>query len=157
MKALLNNKRELWSSKALAAAKEEAPIRQESNQLENSRTNEEEVIAREVKSALKDLVSTKLATIVEGLLDIILGKLSNSAQNGIRSVFYNVMEQFMLELLRKDVIEEMLDAHLGKFLDTEQPPSGFQRSCEPPAHVWPILRVLLGISEIMQWMRTSTV
>lgn len=46
----------------------------------------------------------------------------HKAQSGIRSVLYNVMEQEILDLLRKKVIGETLNAGIAKFFDTDAAP-----------------------------------
>lgn len=53
----------------------------------------------------------ELATIVRESLDDILRTFFG---NGFRSVFYNVVEQAMVDLLRKDAIAEMLHDCIAK-------------------------------------------
>lgn len=50
-----------------------------------------------------------------------------NSQSGIRSVVYDVDEQLMLDLLRKDVIGEKLDRHIAKFFDTEAATDGLSK------------------------------
>lgn len=51
-------------------------------------------------------------------MDDILRSSYHNAQNGICAVFYKVVEQIMLDLLRKDGIGETVNAHIAKVLDT---------------------------------------
>lgn len=124
LEATLNDKREPWSNEAAAAANEGAPVKNESRQISNRHTNEGDVIAREVRSAVSDLVTTELATVLEESLENILRESFHNWQSGIRSVVYNVLEQVILDLLRKDVIGETLEAHIGKVFDTDEAAEG---------------------------------
>lgn len=45
----------------------------------------------------------------------------------MRSGVYNIIEQAMLDLPRKDVIEEMIDAQLAKVFDTDAGNEGFSK------------------------------
>lgn len=74
-------------------------------------------IANKAKTALKQLVSDELATLVEGSLDDILPTSFHSAQSGTRQVVYNVMEQIIPDEL-SEVVIGYLDAHIAKILDT---------------------------------------
>lgn len=100
-----------------AAANEEVRVEQESRQIENRRTREEDVIALEVKHEVTELDRTELSTMIEEWLEEILWKSFHNVQSCIQSVIYNVVEQDMLNLLRKDVIKETIDAHIAKFFD----------------------------------------
>lgn len=73
------------------------------------------------------MVTTKMATMVQKSLDDILRTSFHNTQSGMRSVFYNVVEKFMLDPLRKDVFGQMLDAHIAKSLDTDTAAEGFSR------------------------------
>lgn len=77
------------------------------------------MIAGEVESAVKELVTTKLGTMVEKSLGDILRTSIHNAQRGIQSVIYRDLEQVMRYRIQKDVIGEMIDAHIAKFLDTD--------------------------------------
>lgn len=98
---MLNDKWELWSSKAARAVIEEAQAKHESCQIENDCTNEENVIARDIESAVKKLVMTERATMVEELPDYILMTSFQKGQSCIRSVDYNVIEKIMLDFLER--------------------------------------------------------
>lgn len=78
----------------------------------------ERCISNEAQAPIKQLVTDELAMLVEGSLDDIPCTSYCNAQSGIRSVVYRVLEQVMLDLLRKDVIEETMDAHIAKVLNT---------------------------------------
>lgn len=89
--------------------------------------NKEHVIAREVKSAAKELITTELANIVKESLEDILRTSFHNAQSSTQSVLYNVVEQDMLGLLPKDVISEAVDAHIVKFFDTYATAEGMSK------------------------------
>lgn len=74
-----------------------------------------------MKGVMKQLVAEELATLVliEELLDDILRLSHHNAQSEIRSAMYNVREQIMLDLLRKEIIGETLGGHVAKLLDTD--------------------------------------
>lgn len=65
----------------------------------------------------------------------------HNARNRIHSVVYNVVEQVMLDLTRKDVHGGMLDAHVARFFDTD-------------AVTEVILNRLLASSSIMETIKT---
>lgn len=48
----------------------------------------------------------------------LLGDIVPQAQRGIRSVIYDVFEKVTLDVLLKDVLGEMLDAHVAKVFYT---------------------------------------
>lgn len=79
---------------------------------------EQNLVATEVKSSVKDLIANELSTMIKESLDKKLRKSLHNAQNGILSVMHSVVEQVMLNLLRKDVIEDTLEAHIPKVFDT---------------------------------------
>lgn len=88
---------------------DEAHAESESLQIENHHTEDEELIIREVKSAVKEMVANKLSSMVQKSLDDFLRTLLFNLQRGIRPVVYEVAEQVMLDLIRKDVIGETVD------------------------------------------------
>lgn len=69
------------------------------------------------KDTTKQLVTGEPATLPGELLESILRTSYHKAQNGILPVRYIAAEPVMLYLLRKYVIGETLDAHIGKFFD----------------------------------------
>lgn len=56
---------------------------------------------------------------VEEVLNDILAKTIQYAQNGVWSFVYTVVEQGMLDLLFKDIIEERLEAYKATNFDTD--------------------------------------
>lgn len=66
---------------------------------------------------MKKLIIDELEKVLKELLDDIIRRVYHNAQCGIRSVVYNVVEQVMLDQLRKDVSRETLNAHTAKLLD----------------------------------------
>lgn len=85
------------------------------------------MIVREVNAAAKEKNLTEFSTSSEDSLDDILSKSFFKAQCSIQSVFYNVAEQVLLELLRKYVIEKMLDAYIAKLLETNGAAEGLRK------------------------------
>lgn len=55
---------------------------------------------------------------VEEALDEALPIALHNTQSEVRSVVYNRVEQIMLDLLRKAVIGEILDAHIMNYFNT---------------------------------------
>lgn len=87
-----------------ATVHEQAPVTLGIRHIESIGINDDEdMIAREVKSAVKKIVTNKLSTMVEESLDDILITLFNKVQNSNHSVVYNFFYQLLLDHLRKDV------------------------------------------------------
>lgn len=97
-----------------ASANEEVPSEADQRPIESRRDENDELIAREVKCAEKQLVANKMATMVKEVLNDVLRKTLHNVQSSGQSVVYNVVEHVMLDLVCKDVIRETLDAHLAK-------------------------------------------
>lgn len=76
------------------------------------------MIAQGVNWPVKELGRTQQQTMVEEYLARVLRTLFHNPQRIIQLVACNVVEQVMLDLLRKDVCGKMSDAHITKFLDT---------------------------------------
>lgn len=98
---------------------DETPVEIHISPTESCSTNHEDMIAREVKSAVKDLVANELSTMIEELLDDILRKSLQNGQMDIRAVVYNTVDQVMLDVLHTDVNGDTLDAHIANFFDTD--------------------------------------
>lgn len=81
-----------------AAASREAPVEQKSRHTENLHEENENVITREQESAVMNLVTKKMGTMVEEALDNVLLKTFQNAQRGVCFLVYNVLEQIMLQL-----------------------------------------------------------
>lgn len=116
--ALLDYESKLWFSKAVAGTNNQEQVEHETGRIEIHRTNEGDMIEREVKSCVKKLDTTKLLTMGEKELNDILRASSHNSQSCIRSVVLNSLQQAMLNLLRKDVIEETLSSHIAECFDT---------------------------------------
>lgn len=87
------------------------------------------MIAREFRSAVKEMVTKELLSTVGESLNDFIGTSFYNTQSIIWSVIYNVVEQVVLDLLRKNVIAETIDLHIAKILDSDGAPSGFRRVC----------------------------
>lgn len=71
------------------------------------------------KATVEQVISEELTTFVNESFDDILCTSYNNTRSGIRSVFYIVMEQAVLDPLCKDVIgEKILYPHRAKFFET---------------------------------------
>lgn len=79
-KPALNKKSEPWSGKAAGAANEEAPGEFDQRHIESRRSDNDELIAREVKSAVKNPVANKMANMVKVVLDKVLRKKLHNAK-----------------------------------------------------------------------------
>lgn len=71
-KVALNDEMKPWCREARAAGNDDPSVTHESLYIESCCTNEEDMIAREVKFAVKALVSTELSNIVEKALADVL-------------------------------------------------------------------------------------
>lgn len=67
-----------------------------------------------MRAAVKQLVTEELKKLVEETPDNILCTFYHNAQGGLRSVSYNAVEQVLLDLLRKDIICEILAETIAK-------------------------------------------
>lgn len=76
-------------------------------------------MARGVQSAVKELVTNEMATLVDTALDDFLRKTPHSSQSDVRSVVWNVVEQAIFDLLCLEVLRETPDAHDKKLFDTD--------------------------------------
>lgn len=85
------------------------------------------MITQEVKSACQDMVMNELSTMLEGSLGDILRTPYHNVQSGIQSAVYKVVQQGMLDLLRKDVIGVQLDAHKVKFFEINAADKGVSK------------------------------
>lgn len=75
----------------MSAANEMAQVEQESRQIQIRFINEEDLIAKEIKSVVKELVTTKLPAMTEEILDDILRTSFHNAQSHIRPAVYNII------------------------------------------------------------------
>lgn len=92
------------------------PIYESSGQ--NSRTDNKDVIAPDLKFAVKELVAKELLALVEESQDDILSTSSDPLQSSIPWDVGFLLEQAIFGLPHKDMIGEMLYAHIGKFFKT---------------------------------------
>lgn len=92
-KAALNDESKPKSSEATAAANEEESVEQEGRQIENYYTNEEDVIAREVKSTGKELIADKMGATVAEDLGNGLRKTLHDMQNGSGQSFKTLLSR----------------------------------------------------------------
>lgn len=73
-----------------------------------------------MKSAVKLFVPYNKPSMVEEALDDVQSRMYHRAQSGVLSVVFNVVEQVILDLLPKDVIGKLLEAHIAKSYDTDE-------------------------------------
>lgn len=116
--AALTVEKELWSGELADSVNNNPNDEQESRPMESHRTSDEDVIAREENSVVKDLIANELYTWIEKSLGTYNANRSKTRKSSIWSVVYIVFEQVMLDLLHKHVISDTLDAHISKLFDT---------------------------------------
>lgn len=85
---------------------------------DSCRTDDENWIAREVKSAVKELLVKEFSSMIKEWPYNILRKLLHNAQSGIRSVEYNTVEQVMWDLQCENIFREILGTHPSELFDT---------------------------------------
>lgn len=78
---------------------------------------------------MKDSVANGKETTVEKALRDVLPKTFHNEQRDIRPFEFIIVEQDMLDLLRKDVIGEMLDVHNSKFFETGEATEELSNRC----------------------------
>lgn len=83
--------------------------------VERCRIENDELITRDVKSAVNEVISNEMTTLVEESLDDILQIMLHYTQSGILSVVYNVVEQEMLDQLNKKVMDDKLITYITNF------------------------------------------
>lgn len=66
-----------------------------------------------------------MAIMVKKALDDALRKKLHNAQSGVRSVVYTVVEKVMVNLLRKDINEDTVEAYIQSYFDTNTAAEGF--------------------------------
>lgn len=81
----------------------------------------ESVVAKQVAGEMEQLVSKEILTLVADSLSDILQWSYEKARTGARSVFYNVVEQMVFDMLRYERIDEFLDNRITKYFDTNDP------------------------------------
>lgn len=89
------------------------------DRLSKSQSAQNNHFREEGKAVVKQLVAGKLTKLVQGTLKDILCTFYQNSQSSIHSVVYIVVEQVMLNLLRKDAISETLVGHNTKFVNAE--------------------------------------
>lgn len=123
---------------------DEAPVELENSHSKNYCTNKEELIAREVKYAVKEMITNELSVIVQNLLDDIQRTSFHNRQGGIPSVVDKVVLQVMLDLLRKYVFGETVDAHIKKLFDTDAAAEGMLKSFPSPSSFMAPIETFVG-------------
>lgn len=151
--ASLKDESEPWSGKMAVGAHCEPTVESKSPPNESHRTSDEDVITKEGKSTKKELVASELSTLIEKSPDNVLRKSLHNVQSSIRSGIYNIIEQVMWDLLRRDIIEDSLSVHVANYSMRMQPPTGFYRGCRPQTHSWCLLRHLWDAKPILPWNR----
>lgn len=78
--AVFNDESEFWSGEGADGANDELNVEHENCPTERRSINNENLIVKEVKSAVKDLAANEMLTIIEESLDDILSKSLHNAQ-----------------------------------------------------------------------------
>lgn len=102
-----------------ADANDEPNVGKENRPTDSRSTNDDDGIAEKVKSTMKDLVANELSTLIEESLDDILRMSLHNAQSEIRSFVYNVIEQAMLVLPRREVIRDTWNVQTENLFHTD--------------------------------------
>lgn len=93
----------------------------------NVRPQDDDFIDGKVKPAVRQLIVKELTDRVEEMFRDIMQTSYHIVQTGQRSVIYKVLEQVMLDMLQKDVIEDIIDTHIKKPLDTRNAAEKFYK------------------------------
>lgn len=72
---------------------EEAPGKVGNSSFESRCNENDDISARGVKTAVKELVANRMVTMVGGALDAFLGKAFHNTQSLVQSIVYNVLQQ----------------------------------------------------------------
>lgn len=97
-----------------------------------------------------------LTTMMEVLLNDIPVKSLHQVQNSIWSVVYNVVEQVMFALLRKDCLLAILDTQIAQFFGTDPVADRLSKGLRPKAHSWPLLQHLRCTTDtVIEQQRSS--
>lgn len=152
----LKNESKPWSGEVAAAANDEVSLEHKSLHIENWCTNEEDMIAREARPAVVEIATNELSTMVDEFVKDILGTSLYKVQRGTQWVVYIVVEKVMLEVLRKDVIRERLDAHIAKFFDTNAPAKALSRRLLTFNSLMVPITTFLRVKKIQKWKRRTT-
>lgn len=91
----------------------------EHHSIESCLSENDDVIALEVKYALKAEATNEIATIVGEAPDEALRKSLHNAPSGVWSTVYNIFETVVFELLRNDGVGEILETHTAKYFYTD--------------------------------------
>lgn len=91
LKVSFNDESQPWSGGVAAAVNEEPPVEQESHHTEKRCEGNEDLIAGEVKSAVKELGAIEMATMVEEALDHVSRNTFHNRQGFVRSVVCNTL------------------------------------------------------------------
>lgn len=104
---------------------DKTPVEFENRNIGNLSQNEEDVFARELMSEANETAVNELLTMVEESLDYFMRTTFWNAKCSIHLIVKNVAEHVMLELLRKKVFGQTLQAQKAKIFDNETPSIGF--------------------------------
>lgn len=120
---------EPWSSETTTATNEEVPGKVDHCPVASRLDDNDDMIARKVRSTVKEFAADEIATMVEEIMDDVLRKALHKAHSGVGSVVYNVLEQVKCDRFRKDFIRETKKAHIAKNFDTDAVTAGFSKRC----------------------------
>lgn len=129
--ACLNVESTLWAREGPTAANDELPVEHKNCEAENSPIEKEYGIIREMKSTVTELVANRLSIMIKKFLEERLSASFKNAQSSIESVVYKVVEQVVLDLLRKEIMGETMDSHIAKLFDTDAACDRLWKSCWP--------------------------
>lgn len=133
--------------------REKAPIKLQNHHIGSRCTHDEDVIAQEVKSAVKGMITTEWSSKIKEPLGDILRTSCHNSQSGIRSVVENVM----LDLIHKEIIGETLDSYIANFCDTNAAAELLSKRLLASSSFMNAIATFPGVKRIQKWKRSSTV
>lgn len=97
---------------------DELPIQIENYPTESCSTNNKEKIANNAKLILRDSEANEFLILIEKLLGDTFRQLLHDVRSEPWSIVNNAVAQVIQDVLRKEVIEKILNAQLADFFDT---------------------------------------
>lgn len=119
--AALSQQQTRTSARDTTTLYDKALVEYHKRHIENCRPSDEDLIALEVKLAIKEMAKNDLTTMVKKSLENILGTSFPKAQRGIKSVVYNIDVQVTLGVPQGHNCTKNRSLH-SNVLDTEEAP-----------------------------------
>lgn len=136
-----NDKSALMTAEVEITAHDKRHVEFENRPIKSSR-NDEDMIATNVKSAVKELVANELKTMVEKSLDDILRTSLPNWNWSNRSVVMTWKRRLCWTCSKKECLERSWMTMSTDVLTQMQPPIGCRRGCCPQARLLSLLQLL---------------